>query len=171
MTDSDPLEVGRRLAAGELPGDVFLGLWNGGAEPRDAAIAVCVACGATPEEAERRIREFDDLWDFLEPGEEADGADLLTRHGYFRPDAVLDERQRIVLSRLHAAVDVVRGVPSGYAVGLFTRFRTGDLDGAYHHLERMGRRMWPDDQRFWAAMASARELLATDLDRTEPFSS
>jgi hypothetical protein len=158
----DPAWVGstrRRLAAGDGIPAVVLGLLGDGGTPDEAAIAVCVAAGSTHEEAVERLRQFTGLWDDLEPGEEADGVDLLVEFGYFVPDAVLDEQQQEAVASMRAALATVPGWPSGSAFSLSTRLRTGHLAQAFAEMEHVGVRRWPDHTPFWDAMRRAGEIL------------
>lgn len=156
--------VGQRLAAGDSARDVFLGLLRSGADANAAAVAVCVTAGSTYMEAVERLRDFNGLWDALEPGEEDVAADLLDGHGYFEPDATLDDHQQATLANLQAALRTVRGVPSGYAVKLHTQLRTGHLPEAFLHMERLGGQRWADNTHFWTAMHQAGQTLALDRD-------
>jgi hypothetical protein len=156
----------RRLTAGNEVHAVLVDLLRDGAAPDAAAIAVCVAAGSSREEAVERLRQFAGLWDVIQPGEEADGVDLLIAHGYFEPDAALDERQQSARAYLRAALSALPAIPSGFAFSLSTRIRTGRLVEAYQKLENLGGRRWPDNARFWAAMRRAGEILDPDSDRS-----
>ncbi|GGR04367.1 hypothetical protein GCM10010168_21760 [Actinoplanes ianthinogenes] len=160
--------AGRRLAEGNGVRAVFLSLLRDGAEPDAAAIAVCVAAGSGRKEAVDRLGQFSGLWEALQPGEEADGVDLLIAHGYFEPDVALDDRQQAALAHLHAALQAVPGVPSGAAASLSTQLRTGRLVEARQQLERLGGQRWSDNTRFWTAMRQADEILGSLPDRTLP---
>src|SRR5262249_46519085 len=96
LSSSDELELIARehLASGTAAPDALVKLLLAGVAPNEAAVAVCVAAGSPRAEAERRLEEFAGLWDLIEPGEEADAAELLARFGYFEPDAVLTTDQQ-----------------------------------------------------------------------------
>ncbi|BEL04576.1 hypothetical protein Q0Z83_027670 [Actinoplanes sichuanensis] len=158
--DASWLEAARQqLAWGDGVRAAYLALVRDGAGPEAAATAVCVAAGSTAAEAIDRLREFEGLWDALEPGDEDIGADLLMMYGYFEPDATLDDRQQAALVHLHAALGSVPGLPSGSALALSIRLRTGRLAEAHRLLERLGGVRWPDDIAFWAALRRAGEIL------------
>ncbi|WP_433796524.1 hypothetical protein [Actinoplanes sp. CA-252034] len=158
----------RRLADGDDVRAAFLGLLRDGASPAVAAVAVCVAAGSTHEEAVDRLQQFTSLWEVIQPGEEALGVDLMISHGYFEADVALDARQQAALVHLQAALRSVPGVPSGPAIGLGTRLRTGRLVEAHRQLERLGHVRWPGNTRFWAAMGRAGETLGLAPDQSGP---
>lgn len=92
--------------------------------------------------------------------------DLLVALGYFTPDAALDERQQEAVACMKAALATVPGMPSGAALSLATRLRTGRLAQAFSQLEELGVRRWPDNARFWAAMRRAGDILDIRSERT-----
>ncbi len=154
----DPRRVeaaAQRIVAGQDIRTAFLALLADGTTPDGAAAAVCVAFGSPADEAVARLRTFAGLWDALGPGEEAEGVDLLIERGYFEPDVTGDERQQAARASLQAAVRAVPALPSGLAVSLSTQLRTGRHAEAFLCLERLGRRRWPDNASFWAAMREA----------------
>jgi hypothetical protein len=156
-----------QLASGLAAPDVLVRLLAAGVDPTQAAVAVCVAAGSPGAEAERRLVEFDGLWELMEPGEEAEAADLLARQGYFEPDAVLDEQQQEIAARLQLVLTTVGGVPSGFAPTLFKYLRTGHLAKAFIQLEWLGSMRWKDNEDFWTAMCRVGEAFPdedADLD-------
>jgi hypothetical protein len=148
------------MAAGGSLREVFVGLLADGVEPGEAAVAVCVAAGSTRQEALRRLGALEGLWELVEAGEEGDAIDVLIGQGYFEPDAVLDQRQQVILAHLQAALQASGGVASGMAVGLATDLRTGRLAEAFLRMEHLPPRPGTDSARFWAAMCHAGEMLA-----------
>ncbi|WP_027344189.1 hypothetical protein [Hamadaea tsunoensis] len=150
------------LASGAGASDTFVCLVGAGVAPAEAAVAVCVAAGSPRADAERRLEEFDGLWDLMEVGEEADAADVLARHGYFEPDATLSNDQQEIVALLHTVLTTVKGVPSGYAVTLFKDLRTGRLVKAFLQLEWLGGIRWKENREFWIAMCRAGEAFADD---------
>jgi hypothetical protein len=154
----------RRLGSGADVRTVLLEILADGAAPYDATIAVCVAAGSTPEQAQDRYKPFEGLWDFLEPGEEADGADTLVALRYFEPDAVLNGQERESAALLGAALATLPGYPAGFGLTFHHDLRTGQLAKAFLLAEMVGAGRWKDNGPFWAAMSRAGETLAGTHD-------
>jgi hypothetical protein len=151
-----------QLAADVTPAEVFLGFVLDDVEYPQAAIAVCVAAGASKAEAHERLQDFGGLWDELQPGDEADAAEVLQTLGYFEPNAVLNPREQVVASALRDAIGAFGGIPSGYAAGLWRQLRTGRLATVFVGLEKLGGGRPSDERAFWASMRAAADLLDTD---------
>jgi hypothetical protein len=154
--------AGSRLHDGRSPGEAFGDLVGIGVEPRRAAVAVCVAAGNPAEVAEQRVREFDDVWPVLEPGDTGAGGSLLETHGFFDVEAVLDDTQNVAASHLRQAVAAAGWLPSGIAPAVFRQLRTGKLCEALLYLEDLGARRWPDNSVFWANLVHAADSLGGD---------
>jgi hypothetical protein len=148
-----------RLADGRSPGEAYRDLVATGTDRRRAAIAVCVAGGTDPADAEERMLAYDDIWPLLEDGDDAAAADLLELHGYFDLEVELDDHQNAIASLLRQALSEVGSVPSGFSIGLGRKFRTGRLREAYESMHGFGRQRWPDNERFWALMDQAGRAL------------
>jgi hypothetical protein len=154
--------AGSRLQDGRSPGEAFGDLVEIGVEPRRAAVAVCVAAGSPAEAAEQRVRDFDDVWLVLEPGDTDAGGPLLEMHGFFDVEVVLNDAQNVTASRLRQAVAVAGWLPSGSAHAVFRQLRTGKLREALLYLEDLGARRWPDNSAFWANLVRAADSLGVD---------
>lgn len=156
--------VRARLAAGSHPVEVFTTMVDDGAAPRQAAVIICIAAGTRRRDAEQRLTAFDDLWEAMHAGDEHDVATLLHMHGYFDPDAVLDDAEVAIATQMYAALDLVDGVPSGHAISLYRNLRTGRLADAFLQLERLGTSRWATNRHYWAALSRAGDRLPPDRD-------
>ncbi|MEV6969096.1 hypothetical protein AB0M47_28670 [Hamadaea sp. NPDC051192] len=151
-----------QLASGVAAPDAFVKLLFAGVGPAEAAVAVCVAAGSPRADAQRRLEAFEGLWDAIEPGEEAEAADVLAVHGYFEPDATLSKDQQEIAARLRVVLTTIEGVPGGYAVTLWKDLRTGRLKNAFLQMESLGSVRWKENKAFWIAMCQAGEAFTDD---------
>ncbi|NUP49800.1 MAG: hypothetical protein HOW97_21185 [Catenulispora sp.] len=162
------------LLTGARPDAVFATLAEGAQDYGDAALAVCVAAGVSPEQAQERWAEVGaELISQVEPDDAAELGFFLELAGFFDVHRQLDEREqhiRRLLDRARAASAnlpgaYAYGLPSGYAYGLGRKMQTGRLGEAFVAMATFGaRRQHPMPAEYWSDLLAAAELLAVSGD-------
>ncbi|MEV7520415.1 hypothetical protein [Streptomyces sp. NPDC091371] len=152
------LEAQEMLAAGQSGEEVFAELAARTGQWGVCVLAVCLALGVPPTDAEARLREVEPLFAEFVMGEEEDLALVLTFGHVFIVDRVLDEHEE----RIRDLLGTAAGARGGHPCGLLGWFRTGELTKIFLYFAktrfRDGRGSPPD---FWDAMTAAGQLLAS----------
>ncbi|MFE4517961.1 hypothetical protein ACFRMQ_27665 [Kitasatospora sp. NPDC056783] len=153
------------LSRGATPAATYALLARLGHPPFPCAEAVCLALDIPPAETARRLGECHGaLLTNPRPDSEADTGEVLEALGIFDVPKDLTPTERAVVAHFLTAVDAMGGIRPGHRHGLQRWFTTGNLITAY--LSLVAARPMPrtgDPARYWTALVTAGELLATTL--------